>query len=147
MKTCFPNALNTTIEKLASRTPSVEMLRDGGYNIRELAFNNRLQGCVTNPIPTTNANGTVTISTNVTIQGTADQRLQQLFSVVQAVETARQAEQTERARAVSLYLQWCLVSTNAPNANVITMLQGEKTPSSISNSLSNKVHSPTSCRR
>lgn len=106
------NALNTTIAKLADRSPSVEMLRDGGYAIRELAFNNRLQG-------------------------KADPLLQQLFSVVQSVETSPQVEQNERARAVSLYLQYCVNTTNAPNTNVIAMLQNGQTPSLISNNLSN----------
>jgi len=91
------------------------MLRDGGYAIRELAFNNRLQGCVTNIFTTTN--GTVTI-----LQGKADQLLQQLFSLVQAVETSPQVEQTERARAARLYLQYCLVNTNAYSSDTLNMI-------------------------
>ena len=116
--------INSTITKLGERTSTVELLRDGGYNIRELAFNNRLQGPVTNLVTTTAANGiTNTTTTCTTIQSAADQRLQQLFSVIQTVETSRLVEQAERAKSVSLYLECCRNSKSPVDTNVIAQIQ------------------------
>lgn len=135
------NALHASVVKLADRTPTVELLRDGGYNIRELAFNNRLHGSVTNTTATLGKHG-IKITTSI-VPGVADQRLQQLFSVIQAVETSRIGEQVERAKAAGIYVDYCRANTNALDKSIIALLLGVEPPSSnVQVHQTNQVSSP-----